>query len=78
MKKNLFFSLLNWLVPGQAQNVGIATSTPAEKLDVKGNVNISRGINPNGVSGKAGQVLATNSQGSLQCSGGDGASYKNL
>jgi hypothetical protein len=46
-----------------AQNVGIATTTPSEKLDVNGNINVSGTIKVNGVDGTAGQVLMKNSGG---------------
>lgn len=41
-----------------AQNVGIGTSKPTEKLDVNGNINLSGNLLINGASGLPGQVLA--------------------
>jgi len=38
-------------------NVGIGTSTPAQKLDVVGNVQFSQALMPNGQPGTSGQVL---------------------
>ncbi len=49
-----------------AQNVGIGTSSPAEKLDVNGNIKISGAINANGNTGQPGQVIARNSSGSME------------
>ena len=46
-----------------AQNVGIGTLTPGEKLDVNGNVNVQGNVKVNGVSGTDGQVLMTNNSG---------------
>ena len=40
-----------------AQNVGVGTITPAEKLDVNGNINIQGQVKINGVQGNAQQVL---------------------
>jgi hypothetical protein len=48
-----------------AQNVGVGTATPAEKLDVNGNINVSGTIKVNGVDGTANQVLMKNSGGNL-------------
>ncbi|MFZ1530074.1 MAG: glycine-rich domain-containing protein [Ferruginibacter sp.] len=47
-----------------AQNVGIGTSSPNERLDVNGNINMSGNLRVNGVAGLAGQVLATGANGS--------------
>ena len=41
-----------------AQNVGIGTNNPTEKLDVNGNINLSGNLLINGSSGLSGQVLA--------------------
>lgn len=63
--KKIFFSIatLLWANAIIAQNVGIATTTPSEKLDVNGNVNVSGTIKVNGIDGTAGQVLMKNSAG---------------
>ena len=47
-----------------AQNVGIGTSSPSEKLDVNGNINLGGNLRVGGVAGQAGQVLVTNNNGS--------------
>lgn len=39
------------------QNIGIGTDTPAERLDVIGNVRFSQALMPNGQAGTAGHVL---------------------
>lgn len=43
-----------------SQNVGVGTATPAQKLDVNGNLKVSGAIMPGGVAGVAGQVLTSN------------------
>jgi len=81
MKRILLFLLLYlFLFYANAQNVGIGTVTPSEKLDVAGNVNIAGTIKANGTAGKSGQVLGTNSQGLLQWTDGSSGSsgYKNF
>jgi hypothetical protein len=40
-------------------NVGIATTTPTEKLDVTGNIKFSGALMPNNLAGTAGQVLTS-------------------
>jgi hypothetical protein len=47
-------------------NVGIRNATPAEALDVNGNINLTGTIKANGADGSAGQVLGKNGSGSLQ------------
>ena len=59
-----------------AQNVGIGNPTPAEKLDVSGNINLTGTIKANGTDGTAGQVLMKNSSGSLNW--GDIGDFKNV
>jgi hypothetical protein len=58
-----------------AQNVGIGTTTPAEKLDVNGNINVTGTIKTNGVDGAANQVLMKNANGLLVWS--DQCEFKN-
>lgn len=60
----------------QAQNVGVGTSTPAEKLDVNGNINVSGTIKANGTDGTPNQVLMKNSSGNLAW--GDLCEFKNM
>ncbi len=59
-----------------AQNVGVGTTTPAEKLDVAGNINVTGTIKVNGVDGTPGQVLMKNSSGNLAW--GQAGDYKNV
>lgn len=59
-----------------AQNVGINTTTPAERLDVNGNINITGTIKANGVDGTANQILMKDGTGTLIW--GDMCEYKNV
>ncbi len=59
-----------------AQNVGIGTPTPAEKLDVNGNINVNGTIKASGVDGQPNQVLMKNGSGTLVW--GDLSNYKNF
>jgi phage baseplate assembly protein gpV len=59
-----------------AQNVGIGVPVPTEKLDVKGNINLTGTIKANGADGAAGQVLMKNSSGNLAW--GDFNNYKHV
>lgn len=59
-----------------AQNVGIGKTTPTEKLDVNGNVNISGTIKANGVAGTTGQVLSSSGTGLSWISIGGTMGYK--
>ena len=65
MKTPLLIAALFVLTELTAQNVGIGTPLPVEKLDVNGNINLSGTIKANGVSGQQGQALMTNGSGSL-------------
>ncbi len=56
-------------------NIGIGTQTPAEKLDVNGNINVTQTIKANGVAGQPGQVLSLNSNGNIAW--GDLSEFKN-
>lgn len=49
--------LLACLGAANAQNVGIGTNDPQQKLDVNGNLNVDGAIMPNGDAGSDGQVL---------------------
>jgi hypothetical protein len=66
MKRVLLFSLLLIVGNSQAQNVGIGNSSPAEKLDVTGNINVTGTIKANGVDGTPNQVLMKNNAGNLE------------
>lgn len=59
-----------------AQNVGIGTTTPVEKLDISGNINLSGTIKTNGIDGLPNQVLMKNSSGNLVW--GHLSEYKNF
>ena len=77
MKKMIIlFVMLNTMQHLTAQNVGIGTLTPGEKLDVNGNVNVQGNVKVNGVSGTDGQVLMTNNTGATVWS--DLCDFKNI
>lgn len=67
--------LLIYVNYASAQNVGIGNPSPAEKLDVNGNINVTGTIKANGVDGTANQVLMKNNNGTLAW--GDLCEYKN-
>ncbi len=58
-----FIAMLLFATASGAQNVGIGTTTPSEKLDVNGNINVTGTVKVNAVDGTAGQVLMKNSAG---------------
>lgn len=62
----LILSLLLAINLYAQNNVGIGNSSPAEKLDVTGNINVTGTIKANGVDGTANQVLMKNNEGILQ------------
>ncbi|MEP7163609.1 MAG: hypothetical protein ABI741_02890 [Ferruginibacter sp.] len=59
MKRLIVLACLTCFISAHAQNVGIGTTTPSEKLDVNGNVKISGYLNFNGNTGLNGQVLTS-------------------
>jgi hypothetical protein len=76
MKKYFFFLICIGLTRVlDAQNVGIGTATPAEKLDVNGNINVTGTVKANGIDGLPNQVLMKNTSGNLVW--GDLSEYKN-
>ncbi len=66
MRALLSFLFVGCVLNGMAQNVGVGTSSPTEKLHVEGNINLAGNLRLNNVSGQPGQVLMTNSSGSTQ------------
>ncbi|MFN8252012.1 MAG: hypothetical protein U0V75_09040 [Ferruginibacter sp.] len=74
MKQLIFLFLLYTCSSLVAQNVGIGTASPLEKLDVNGNINVTGTIKANGTDGTANQVLMKNSSGNLAW--GDLCDYK--
>lgn len=66
MKKFLLISLLALYTQTKAQNIGIGNPSPAEKLDVTGNINLTGTIKANGVDGITGQVLQSNGDGTMK------------
>lgn len=61
-----------------AQNVGINTQTPSEKLDVNGNINLGGNLKVNNVAGTPGQVLRTNNSGSTEWGEISSSEFKNV
>jgi hypothetical protein len=83
MKKYLIAQLSLALVLGVfslqragAQNVGIGTSNPTQKLDVAGNVNISGTLMANNSAGTSGQVLTSTGSGLAWTTLGSQMGYK--
>lgn len=77
MKKRLLFTVFYFTLKYcTAQNVGIGTTTPTEKLDVNGNVNLSGQLKVNGNAGTANQVLLKDVANNLTW--GDLSEFKNL
>ena len=76
MKTFLFILLISYFNIAIAQNVGIGTTTPSEKLDVNGNVNIAGQLKANGNAGTANQMLMKD--GSNNLTWGDKSVYKNF
>ncbi|XVJ66045.1 MAG: hypothetical protein HEQ40_07750 [Lacibacter sp.] len=65
-----------FFIYSHAQNVGIGTPTPVERLDVNGNINVNGTIKVNGADGTAGQVLMKNNTGTMVWA--DLCNYKNF
>jgi hypothetical protein len=59
-----------------AQNVGVGTTTPAERLDVNGNINVAGTIKVNGTDGQPNQALMKNAAGVFVW--GDLCAYKDV
>jgi hypothetical protein len=78
MKQIIIFSIAFLPLFSIAQNVGIGTASPTQKLDVNGNMNVSGNLRVNGVAGQAGQVLVTNSSGATGWGSVDAAEKKNF
>lgn len=75
--KNYLLMLCIFFTTGSiAQNVGVGTPTPSEKLDVNGNLNVQGTIKMNSVSGANNQVLMTNGSGATVWA--DLSGYKNI
>lgn len=76
MKNSLVIFLGMIVFNSQAQNVGIGTASPIEKLHVAGNINVTGTIKANGVDGTANQVLMKNDAGVMEW--GDMCEFKNF
>lgn len=64
MKKSfVVVTVLFFISNTNAQNVGIGSASPSEKLDVAGNINMQGILKVNGNAGKPGQVLRVNNDG---------------
>lgn len=76
MYKYIFSILaLIFVLAAAAQNVGIGTETPMQKLDVNGNINMQGSLHVNNNAGRPGQVLRVNSDGTQNWANAFG--YKN-
>lgn len=76
MKRSAIILSLVITLNSQAQNVGIGNTSPAEKLDVTGNINVTGTIKANGIDGLPNQVLMKNGSGVLEW--GDRCEFKNF
>src|ERR1043165_6003098 len=74
MRYTVIFLLIFLSIKINAQNVGVGTTTPIERLDVNGNINVTGTIKANGIDGTANQVLMKNGSGNLAW--GDLCDYK--
>lgn len=75
MKYSFIFLIMLLSLKSFTQNVGVGTTTPVERLDVNGNINVTGTIKANGVDGTANQVLMKNESGAFVW--GDLCNYKN-
>lgn len=76
MRKLLIYLIVFISVSANAQNVGVGTASPAEKLDVNGNLNVNGQIKLNGNQGVAKQVLMKDA--SNNAVWGDISGFKNM
>lgn len=76
MRNSILFLLLLFSCKLFSQNVGVGTTTPVEKLDVNGNINVTGTIKANGTDGQPNQVLMKNEAGSFVW--GDLCDFKNM
>jgi hypothetical protein len=76
ISRSIFVIVLFYFHSSQAQNTGVGTTTPQEKLDVKGNLNVSGTIKANGVGGQPGQVMRLNTSGNIEWA--DYSQYSNF
>jgi hypothetical protein len=65
MKYIFSFISITFSLLATAQNVGVGTTNPAERLDVNGNINVTGTIKANGVDGAPNQILMKNNSGNL-------------
>jgi hypothetical protein len=76
MKYGFIFLMIFSSFTTIAQNVGVGTITPVEKLDVNGNINVTGTIKANGVDGQPNQALMKNASGVFVW--GDLCGYKDV